>query len=291
MTELDFFLQAIVDGLLLSGGYILVAAGLALIFGVVNYVNVAHGEFTMLAMYLTWILWTLTGLDPFASVLVTLPVFAALSWLFYITMVRPIRNRDHGVHILVTLGLAFILQNLALLAFSADVRTVRTDYSHAAVMLGNISVSLPKLASLVIALGLFGTLIAFLNRTRTGRAIRAVAQDESLAAAFGVNVTRVFAITVVIAIALAGAAGTIMMPYLFVQPMVGQWFILFAFVIIVIGGMGNLKGALLAGLLVGMAEALGQVYIGGLAGRIIVFSLILIVLYVRPQGLLGRSTL
>jgi branched-chain amino acid transport system permease protein len=291
MTELGFFLQTIVDGLLLSGGYILVAVGLALIFGVVNYVNVAHGEFAMLAMYLTWLLWIVGGVDPFLALVITLPAFGLLGVVFYWLMVHPVRTREHGVHILMTLGLSFILQNVALLLFAADVRTIRTDYSHATWVLGQVHISLPKLIAFLVAIALFLALTAFLQLTRLGRAIRAVAQDESLAAAFGVNVTRVFAITVVIAIALAGAAGTIMMPYLFVQPMVGQWFILFAFVIIVIGGMGNLKGALLAGLLVGMAEALGQVYIGGLAGRIIVFSLILVVLYVRPQGLLGRSTL
>lgn len=291
MSEWVFIAQTLVDGLLLSGGYILIALGLGLIFGVVNYVNVAQAEFSMLAMYATWVLWTLVGLDPFVSLLVTLPVFFLVGCVFYMIMVRPVRNRDHGVHILMTLGLAFIMQNVALLVFSADVRTVRTSYSSMALDVGGVSVSLVKLAAFVIAIGLFFGLIAFLNRTRTGRAIRAVSQDESLAAAFGVNVDRILMITVAIAIGLAAAAGTLMMPHLFVQPRVGQFFILIAFAIVVLGGMGNLRGALVAGLIVGVVEAFGQVYVGGLAGRIMVFSLILVVLYLRPSGLFGRSSL
>lgn len=291
MSEWVFIAQTLIDGLLLSGGYILIALGLGLIFGVVNYVNVAQAEFSMLAMYATWVLWTLVGLDPFVSLLVTLPVFCLIGCVFYMIMVRPVRNRDHGVHILMTLGLAFVMQNVALLVFSADVRTVRTSYSSIAFNVGGVSISLVKLAAFVIALALFFGLIAFLNRTRTGRAIRAVSQDESLAAAFGVNVDRILMITVAIAIGLAAAAGTLMMPHLFVQPRVGQFFILIAFAIVVLGGMGNLRGALVAGLIVGVVEAFGQVYIGGLAGRIMVFSLILVVLYLRPAGLFGRASL
>jgi branched-chain amino acid transport system permease protein len=290
-SELVYLFQTLVDGLLLSGGYILIALGLGLIFGVVNYVNVAQAEFSMLAMYATWVLWVTVGLDPFVSLAVTVPMFALIGVVFYTSMVRPVRNRDHGVHILMTLGLAFILQNVALLVFSADVRTVRTAYSAASINLGGVAINLVKLVAFAIAIALFVALIAFLNHTRTGRAIRAVAQDESLAAAFGVNVDRVFMITVAIAIGLAAAAGTVMMPHLFVQPMVGQFFVLFAFAIVVLGGMGNLKGALVAGLIVGVVEAFGQVYIGGLAGRLMVFSLILVILYLRPSGLFGRSAL
>jgi len=291
MSEWVFIFQTLVDGLLLSGGYILIALGLGLIFGVVNYVNVAQAEFSMFAMYATWLLWSLLGVDPFLSLLVTGPLFGLIGVAFYVLMVRPLRTRDHGVHILITLGLAFIMQNVALLMFSADVRTVRTSYSTASFDVGGVSVSLVKLGAFLIALALFVALILFLNKTRTGRAIRAVAQDESLAAAFGVNVDRVFMITVVIAIGLAAAAGTLMMPHLFVQPRVGQFFILIAFAIVVLGGMGNLRGALVAGLIVGVVEAFGQVYIGGLAGRIMVLSLILIVLYLRPAGLFGKTSL
>lgn len=291
MSELVFVFQTLVDGLLLSGGYILIALGLGLIFGVVNYVNVAQAEFSMFAMYGTWALWVLIGLDPFLSLVVILPAFALIGVIFYIAMVRPVRTRDHGVHILMTLGFAFILQNVALLIFSADVRTVRTPYSAASFEVGGVTVNIVKLVAFLIAIALFAALIAFLNKTRTGRAIRAVAQDESLAAAFGVNVDRIFMITVAIAIGLAAAAGTIMMPHLFVQPMVGQLFVLFAFAIVVMGGMGNLKGALVAGLIIGVVEAFGQVYIGGLAGRIIVFALILVILYLKPSGLFGRSAL
>ena len=291
MSEWVFIAQTLVDGLFLSGGYILIALGLGLIFGVVNYVNVAQAEFSMFAMYATWLLWTLIGLDPFVSLVITVPLFCLIGVVFYIVMVRPVRDRDHGVHILMTLGLAFVMQNVALLLFSANVRTVRTPYSGITYNIGGVSISLVKLIAFLIALALFFALIAFLNRTRTGRAIRAVSQDESLAAAFGVNVDRILMITVAIAIGLAAAAGTLMMPHLFVQPMVGQFFILIAFAIVVLGGMGNLRGALVAGLLVGVIEAFGQVYIGGLAGRIIVFGLILMVLLVRPSGLFGRSSL
>lgn len=291
MSELVFIAQTLVDGLLLSGGYILIALGLGLIFGVVNYVNVAQAEFSMLAMYGSWLLWGTFGLDPFLSMLLLVPLFALLGVLFYKTMVRPIRDRDHGVHILMTLGLAFILQNVALILFSADVRTIRTSYSGTSIELAGVSINLVKLIAFLIAIVLFLALILFLNHSRTGRAIRAVAQDESLAAAFGVNVDRIFMITVAIAIGLAAAAGAIMMPHLFVQPMVGQFFILIAFAIVVMGGMGNLKGALVSGLIIGVVEAFGQVYVGGLAGRLLVFSLILAILYVRPSGLFGRGTL
>jgi branched-chain amino acid transport system permease protein len=290
MEALGFFLQTLVDGLLLSGGYILVAVGLALIFGVLDYVNVAHAEFAMLGMYIAYWVWRLVGLDPYFALLVTVPFMCAVGFLFYRVMVRPLRGRTHGAHILITLGLAFILQNVALLLFSADVRSVDTAYSRS-LSLGPVSISLPKLMAFAFAMLMVAGLIIFLNRTKLGRAIRSVAQDESLAAAFGVNIDRVFTITVAIALAMAGAAGTIMITYLSVEPIIGQRFILIAFAIIVLGGMGSIKGALVAGILVGMVEALGQVYLGGLMGQVLVFSMIILVLYLRPSGLFGRAML
>lgn len=287
---MNFFLQTLVDGVLLSGGYILIAVGLALLFGVLDYVNVAHAEFAMLGMYIAFWVWRFTGLDPYFTLLITVPLMCAAGFLFYRFMVRPLRDRPHSAHILITLGLAFVLQNVALLLFSANVRSVNPPYSRA-VALGPVSISVPKLMAFAFAMVLVVGLIVFLNRTKLGRAIRAVAQDESLAGAFGVNIDRVFAITVAIALAMAGAAGTIMITYLSVEPTIGQRYILIAFAIIVLGGMGSIKGALVAGILVGLVEALGQVYLGGLSGQILVFSMIIIVLYLRPSGLFGRAML
>ncbi len=286
-----FLPQVIVDGLVLAGGYILIAAGLALLFGVADYVNVAQGEFAMLGMYGAFFAWAYVGMDPFVSVALTAPVMFLIGLLFYRTMVRPVRSRGHGTHIIMTLGLAFVLQNVALLLWTANVRSISTGYSRTTVELGPASISLAKLLAVVLAIAIMLGLTLFLSKTLTGKAIRAVSQDESLAAAFGVRVDKILALTSGIALALAGAAGSIMMSYLTTFPTIGSRFILFAFAIVIIGGLGSLKGALVAGLVVGLIEAVGQVYVGGLAGRIAVFSLIIAFLYIRPAGLFGKVVL
>ncbi len=293
--------QAVINGLLIGGIYGLVSIGVSLIFGVLKFVNFAHGEFMMLAMFATWVLaspaamqtlfpWypVHPAIDPFLSLLITVPLLFGFGVLVQRTLFRRVIGGSDLPQIFLTFALGLLLANLALLVFKADVRTVRTPYTDATINIANeIFISWPRLIAFLVALALSAALFAFLTRTDLGQAMRAAAQDRDTAMLMGINPGRVYSVAVGLASALAAAGGTLLMPFFVVHPYVGAQFGLMAFVVVVVGTLGDIRGALLGGLLLGVVESLGIQFVGADSGRILVFLILLLTLILRPGGLFG----
>jgi branched-chain amino acid transport system permease protein len=280
--------QAIVNGVLIGGIYGLVSIGVSLIFGVLKIVNFAHGEFLMVAMFATYWLWALLGLDPLLSLGITMPLLFVLGLVVQEALFRRVIGASDLPQIFLTFGLSLLLQNLALLAFSANVRSVITPYTDTTISVaGQVFVGVPRLIAFLVAVALSAALALFLARTDLGQAMRAAAQNRDVAMLMGINPNHVFRVAVGLAAALAGAAGTLITPFFPVYPHVGTQFVLLAFAVVILGTLGDLRGAFLAGLLIGVAESLGIQFIGADSGRILVFFILLLTLILRPGGLLG----
>jgi branched-chain amino acid transport system permease protein len=284
---LEILAQAVVNGLLIGGVYALVSIGVTLIFGVVKIVNFAQGEFVMIGMYISFFLATYWGVDPLASLFVSMPVLFVIGMLLQHFLIRRVLGLGDMPQIFLTFALSLLLLNVALLLFTANYRTVETPYSEAAIHLGPIYIAVAKLIAFAVAMGLSAALWVFLHATDLGKAMRAAAQNRDVAMLMGINPDRVFAVAVGVALALAGAAGSLLMPFYPAYPLVGQVFVLMAFVAVVLGTLGNVVGALIASLMMGVAESLGIQFVGADSGLIVVFAMLLLTLAFRPSGLFG----
>lgn len=280
-------LQLLIGGLLLGGLYALISIGLTLIFGVLRLVNFAHGEFLMFAMYGSFWLMQLFHIDPYVSLLIVPLALAVLGVLVYKLIIARVVEAPSHVQTFATAGLSIVLMNLALMVWHGDFRTVKTSYGDATLWLGAISVSTPRLIAFAVAMLVSGGLFALLQYTMLGKAIRAVAQDRAVAGLMGIDVRRVYLWAFVLGIALVGVAGPLLIPIYYVSPTVGLHFVLIAFVVVVFGGMGNLLGALLGGLIIGVVETLSGYYLGTQMQQAVYFLVFILVLVVRPTGLLG----
>src|SRR6201984_1746 len=284
---LETVVQAVINGLLIGGIYALVSIGVTLIFGVVKIVNFAQGEFVMIGMYLSFYLSTQFGIDPIASLVVTMPVLFVVRVLVQHFLIRRVLGPNDMPQIFLTFALSLLLLNLALLLFTANYRTVHTFYSDEALHINGLYIPVAKLIAFVVAMALSGALWVFLHTTDLGKAMRAAAQNPDVAVLMGINPNRVFAVAFGAALALAGGAGSLLMPFYSAYPFVGQVFVLMAFVAVVLGTLGNVIGALVASLMMGVAESLGIQFIGADSGLIVVFLLLLATLALRPNGLFG----
>ncbi len=283
-------LQTVVSGLLTGGIYALIGIGLTIIFGVMRVVNFAHGAMVMAAMYATYFLYTGLGIDPFLSLLIVMPGMFLAGAAIQKVFIRPVLKAPERNQILLTEGISIVLINIALLAFTANYLTMTTSYAGASRSLGGVAVSLPQLAAFVIALLITAALYLFLMRSNTGRQIRATAQDAEAAQLLGINIHRIQSLTFGLGVAAAGAAGTLLMPiYYRVEPYAGSPFTLKAFVVVVLGGMGSVTGALIGGIVLGIAESLGAVYVSTGYKDVIGFVIFLLALTLKPSGLIGRS--
>ena len=283
-------LQAVVNGLLIGGIYALVSIGVTLIFGVVKIVNFAQGEFLMIGMYISFFLATYLAIDPLVSLVVSMPVLFVLGVLLQQFLIRRVLGLGDMPQIFLTFALSLLLINLALLLFTANYRTVQTSYTDAAIHLGPLYVAVAKLIAFIVAMALSAALWVFLHTTDLGKAMRAAAQNRDVAMLMGINPDRVFGVAVGIALALAGAAGSLLMPFYPAYPLVGQTFVLMAFVAVILGTLGNILGALVASLMMGVAESLGIQFVGADSGLIVVFLMLLATLALRPSGLFGGWT-
>jgi branched-chain amino acid transport system permease protein len=282
--------QAVVNGLLIGGIYALVSIGVTLIFGVVKIVNFAQGEFVMIGMYISFFLATTFGIDPLVSLLVSMPALFVVGVLLQHFLIRRVLGLGDMPQIFLTFALSLLLVNLALLLFTANYRTVQTPYSEMTIHVGAIYFAVAKLIAFVVAMVLSAILWFFLHATDLGKAMRAAAQNPEIAMLMGINPDRVFCVAVGIALALAGAAGSLLMPFYPAYPMVGQVFVLMAFVAVVLGTLGNVTGALVASLMMGVAESLGVQFVGADSGLIVVFLMLLATLALRPSGLFGSRS-
>ena len=280
---------ASINGLLLGGIYTLVACGLTLIYGVLHIINFAHGSLLMLAMFGVYYLLTKLGIDPYLSMLVMVPAMYLLGYaLFKGVIGRLSSGKDENI-LLITLGLSIFIENLALMFFKGDSRTISVSYSDRMIELGSTLVPLPKLISFVAALLICAILGVSMKYTDTGRSIRAVARERVGARLVGIDVDRVFAISYGIGIATLGAAACLLMPIFYVSPGIGHVFVLVAFTVVVLGGMGSFVGAAVGGLIVGLTESFGGLFLGESLGQIGISLIFILILLLRPSGLFGAK--
>ncbi len=286
--DLTTVAQALISGVLMAGIYALVAIGLTLIFGVVRIVNFAQGEFVMLGMYATYWAWRLWGIDPYLSLLITMPLLFCFGILVQRFLLQPILHAPDLAQIFMTVGLSVALMNAALFVFTADFRSVKTAYAEWTLRLWGVALPVPRLFAFAGALLLAGLLALFLTRTDVGKALRAVAQDREVSMLLGINPRRMYLLAVGLGTALAGAAGGLIVPFFYVFPTVGLVFGLIAFVVVILGTLGSIQGALLASLIVGVAESLGILFAGADLGLVAVFALLVATLVFKPLGLMGQ---
>jgi branched-chain amino acid transport system permease protein len=286
---MNVFFQSLISGILIGGVYALIGIGLTIIFGVMRVINFAHGDLLMLGMYATYFLFSLLHIDPFVSIIVVIPLMFLFGAFLQKVFINRALNALPQNQILLTIGLGLVMSNSVMLAFTSDYRILTTTYSSSSDTVMGISISEPLMYSFIITAAITAILYWFLYRTDMGQAIRATAQDREAAQLMGINVKRMGTIAFGIGTALAGTAGALISPTYYIFPQVGSVFTLKAFVITVLGGMGSIVGAMLGGVLIGVAESVGGVYLGSGWKDVIVFVLFLLVLLFKPSGLLGTS--
>ncbi len=298
--QVELLGQVIIAGILVGGLYALIGLGMSLIMGVMKIINLAHGELMMVGMYITFWSFTLLHLDPYLSLALVLPVLFLLGAAIQKWLISPVMEQDAILpenQVLLTVGIGMVLSNLALFAFKADYRSVPVSYASKTIYwdikLGGQPISLsfnfPFLVAFGIALLLGSGLFLFLGRTDLGRMIRATAQDKQAAALMGIDTKKVTWITFGLGASLVGAAGALLAPVYYLYPAIGGPFTAKAFIITVLGGMGNIAGAVLGGLVLGLAESLGSVYVSLGYKDAIGFVIFVLVLIFMPKGLLGRG--
>jgi len=268
--------------------YALIAAGLSLIFGLMEIVNFAHGEFLMLAMYVAFFAWSLGRLDPLLAVPLCAAALAALGWATYHGVIRWVLGGPMLAQVFATFGLAVLLRSGAQFLWGVDFRVVKDPWLAGRVSLGPVFIGLPQLAASVLALVAFAALWLFLARTETGLALQATAQDRQAAALMGIDTQRMFALGWAVGSACVGVAGGLLAMFYYVFPDVGGAFALIAYVTVALGGFGNVPATLAGGVIVGLVEVLGGLLIDPSLKLIGVFALYLGVVLWRPQGLFGR---
>ncbi|HLC05868.1 MAG TPA: branched-chain amino acid ABC transporter permease [Anaerolineales bacterium] len=281
------FIQTLILGVLVGGVYALMASGLTLIFGVMRVINVAHGAFLILGAYFTYWLFTLTGLDPLLSLVITVPLLFAIGWVVQRYLLTRIQNPEQA-SVLVTFAMAITMEGLMGTVWKTTVRTVRPEYASSVIELANYRLPVTRLAGFAAALVVLILLYIMLQRTNLGRAIRATIQDRNAARLVGVNVEMVAAHTFGIGIATAAAGGSLLsMIYSFNASSQTDW-ISRILSIIVLGGMGSLPGALLAALVLGVMEQLTAIVITLYWSPIVFYIFLFLTLIIRPQGLMGE---
>jgi branched-chain amino acid transport system permease protein len=286
-------LQTVIFGVFVGSLYGVAAVGLALVFGVMKVLNVAHGELLMLAGYITFWLFALFRLDPFLSLAISVPLMFMLGLL----LDRLVYRRIHSLtgetklknSLLVSFGLVLVIQALTIQFFTADERGVQTGYAGQGIILAGMALPYTRLISFAIAFAAIGGLHVFLQHTRTGKAIRAVAEDAEAADLAGVNIQRHYMGTMALSAALAGLAGTLVVIGYGVTPTTGLAWLLRALIVVVLAGTGSILGTFGAGILLGVVEAISGVLLGSATREIVGLVIFLAVLLVRPQGLFGRK--
>lgn len=288
MLELTILLPAFLNGLTTGAVYALVALGLTLIYGVLHIINFAHGSLLMLALYGVFFLHRLVGIDPYLALPIMVPAMFALGYGLQRGVIgRASHGKDENI-LLVTLGLSIIIENLALALWSSDTRTIETPYSFEMVDLGVAFIAVPKLVALAGAVMVAALLWALMRLTDLGKAIRALARERQGARLVGIDVDHIFAMSFGIGVAVLGAAACLLLPSFYVTPYVGHSFVLIAFTVVVLGGMGSFGGALAGGLIIGVVESLGGLFLGESLGQIGIFAIFIAILLFRPTGLLGH---
>ncbi|MCR0982394.1 branched-chain amino acid ABC transporter permease [Roseomonas populi] len=284
---IELMAEAVANGLLAGAAYALVALGLTLVYGVLHIVNFAHGALLTLAMFAAWGLHAAFGLDPYLAILPMAAGFMALGYGLQRWVIGPASHGDDGNTLLVTLGLSIVIENALLALFRSDTRTLGADSGFDVVELGPMLLSRPRLIGFGVSLLAAALLWAVLSATDTGKAIRAVAKEKLGAQLCGIDPRHVYAVTFGLGCACLAVAACLLLPTFYVNPRVGNAFVLVAFTIVVLGGMGSIPGALVGGLFVGVVESLGGLLLGESLGQLGIFVIFILVLLLRPTGLFG----
>jgi len=277
--------QVIISGILAGALYAMVALGLALIYGVMRVINIAHGPLLMLGAYTTFFLYSALGLNPYVSIPVTMAVLFLVGVGLQRTLVFRVVDAPELSSLLLTFGVSIALVNLAQLAFTSDLRAV--EYLTGSFPLGPFAVSKTRLVAFLFAAAVTALAFLFLQRTRLGKAIRATSQHREVAMVCGIDVQRVHLITFGLATALAAAGGALLAVIVAIQPEMGQIWTFKSFLVIVLGGAGNYPGALLGGMLLGLIEQGASLFLTTQLSEVVAYLLLVVVLLVRPTGLLG----
>jgi branched-chain amino acid transport system permease protein len=283
------FLQACANGLLTGALYALIGMGLALIFGVMRIVNFAHGAFLMVGMYATYVLFDWLKINPYLGFIPAGLLLFIFGYVGYQFLIKPVRNQSHFMQILMTTGIGLILTDGAQIIFKADYRQTNIELINHNLHLGPFKANAAEVLSFAIAVVLVLGLYFFVTRSLTGQALRAIAQNPEVASLMGINVTRIQGFSFALGIALAGIAGGLLLPRLYLFPSVGEDYTTKAFVMVVLGGMGSIEGAALGGLVLGLAENLTSLYVGNQWALVVDFILFLLVLSLKPSGIFGRQ--
>ena len=281
--------QIILNGFLLGGLFAIVAMGFSIVWGVMNLVNLAHGAFIMLGAYITFWLFELWGIDPFLSIPICMAILFCIGYLIQRNIINLVIRAQVFMILILTFGLEILIMNLSTVAWTGNYRSVTTHYSGANIEIGPIVIPSVRLAIFLIALIITAGLYFFISKTKTGNAIKATSLDKEAAQLVGVNIGKMYAITFGIGGALAGAAGSLLAIISAISPYMGGPYTLKAFVICVLGGLGSIIGLVIGGIILGMAESVGTVLLGPGYADAISFAILVIILAIRPEGILGKK--
>jgi branched-chain amino acid transport system permease protein len=282
-------ITAVLNGLLTGAVYALVALGLTLIYGVLHIINFAHGALLSAALFAAFFANQKLGLDPYVAAVLLAPAFFAMGYALQRLIIGPAARGDERNMLLVTLGLAVLIENALLYAFRADTRTVDLPYGFKTIDFGFAFVAVPRVISFVAVFVVALVLWVVMALTDTGKAIRAVAKEKLGAELAGIDVAHVYALTFGFGTACVAIAACLLVPTYYVNPGAGNAFVLVAFTVVVLGGMGSVPGALIGGLVIGVVESLGGFFFGESLGQVGIFLIFIVVLLVRPRGLFGAS--
>ena len=284
-------LQALISGILIGGVYAVIGMGMSIAWGVMGVVNWAHGEVLMIALFISYYLTKFAGFDPYLTAFVNILVMGALGYIVQLTVNNKLVNRGSKVAwrdiLLVTAGTSMLLQALFNMIFGAEAKSVTTRYS-GFLKLGEIRIQKPYLISFVVAVAVCAALYWFIQKSEMGRSLRATSQDRSTAQLMGVNANRTFCLSFAIGMALVGMAGALLIPFSSTSPYVGASYTFKSFIIVALGGKGNIPGALVAGLLVGVIEMVGRMLWSDSIAQIIILVLFIVILLIKPDGIMVR---
>ena len=286
---ISFVLESLLNGLLVGGVYSLMAIGLTLIFGVMKVINFAHGSLIMLGMYTSYWAVVLLHVDPYLSILIAFPILFLIGACFQKFLIEPILDAPEHNQLLLTLGVSLFMENFAVFLWSPDYRVLKTSYAEINFYVGEVSISLVRVLAFGFAMLLAALLSVILTRTDLGKAIRAASEEPQGALLMGINIRRIYLITFGIGAACAGVSGAAITPFIPVYPYVGWLFVITAFVVVVLGGMGSILGAFVGGLIIGLADSIGAMLLPGDMKSIISFTIFILILLFKPTGLLGRK--
>ena len=287
MLSPTILIPAVLNGLMTGAVYALVALGLTLIYGVLHIINFAHGALLTAAMFAAFFAHRLLGLDPYIAAIFLTPLFFLLGYGLQRFVIGPAAHGEDRNILLVTLGLAVVIKNALLYAFRADTRTINLPYAFDVIEIGTAFLAVPRVIAFVVVFAVALGLWAIMRWTDTGKAIRAVAKEKLGAELSGIDVAHVYAVTFGLGTACLAIAACLLVPTYYVNPHVGNAFVLIAFTIVVLGGMGSVAGALIGGLFIGVVESLSGFYLGESLGQISIFVTFILVLLLRPSGLFG----